>query len=852
MPRKISRDFHYTLKERLAASHIPLAVIASQSGLSRRTLQRWCVNTLPKNCIVLLKVLAFIRLPEKETNQLMQLAGFPLLAEIRRTVSVQDQFVLQSWPGPRPVPDQSQPSPNYFVGRHDLINKIKSYLRTSGGLKVCGLIGLGGVGKTTLAKYLAETLKSEFPDGILWGELNYSEPEAILNQFAWDYGEDLTRNSDLASKASLVRSILSHKRALIILDNAENDEQLKYFLPPKPSPCAVIITSRKNLKTLRGWELFEVKGLEPKESFSLFQFFLGKNLADHHQSTLKKIAEQLGHFPLAILILASHIQYHPDQNIELLLEVLQSQQGRMNLLHVQEDESVRLTFEISWKALSPDSQRGLALLSQFGGRNFSSAAAAALWGTNLREAKKRLTNFAYHSLIEPARNGRWDLHPLIHDYLTEKVEYHYSSQSQSVTQRLMEYFSNEIHQSIPVGYRHLSPDLNNIIHTMDNSYVHQLWELIARSSPDIMNLLETFGRYEAIEQLADKAIVATKLTRDKLKLTELYYCLAIIDSYGYMNYVRASERAVLGLAIARKIKNWSLVCEFYFILARTAWVEGNADREKHYWDEIEQLAVPLRLDDILLRLEEARAWRAVWHGDYTFAEATLIKVIQHARQLKKLKLLWQSYDKLAYVFHRKGDFKLADDTYQQAIDAAFKSDGVRPVTVLLGRAQNATAWGKLSLAQTYANEALYLTQSVARPADILDAYIYCGDVAIARNHYARARELWEKALHIARSNRIKSQECASLARLGKLHLREGDLPQAEIFLKQALQMAAQFRYEGFTGYIYEHLAYLAFAKGQLRKIMTYGEKCLEAYDRMKMREAIEFRKWLNSVGNSKT
>ena len=852
MPRKISRDFHYVLKEHLAASHIPLAVIASQSGLSRRTLQRWCVNTLPKNCSVLLKVLAFIRLQEKETNQLLQLAGLPLLSEIRRTVSTQDQFILQNWPSPRPTPNQSQPSPNYFVGRHDLINKIKSYLRTSGGLKVCGLRGLGGIGKTTLAKYLAETLKSDFPDGILWGELKRLEPEAILNQFAGDYGEDLTQYSDLVSKSSLVRSILSHKRALIILDNAENDEQLKYLLPPKSSSCAVIITSRKSLKTLRGWELFEVKGLEPKESFSLFQFFLGKNLADRHQSTLQKIAGQLGHFPLAILILASHIQHHPDQNIELLLEVLQSQQGRMNLLHVEEDESVRLTFEISWKALSPDNQRNLALLSQFGGRNFSAAAAAALWGTNLREAKKRLTNFAYHSLIEPARNGRWDLHPLIHDYLTEKVEYHYSSQSQSVTQRLMEYFVHEIHQSISVGYRHLSPDLNNIIHTIDNSYLHQLWELIARSSPDIINLLETFGRYEAIEQMADKAIMAAKHSRNKVKLTELYYCLAIIDSYGYMNYVRASERAFLGLAIARNIKNWALVCEFYFILARTTWVEGKVDQEKYYWDKIEKLAISFKLDDILFRLEEARAWRAVWHGDYAFAEATLTKVIHHAQHLKKLKLLWQSYDKLAYVFHRKGDFKLADDTYQQAIDSAFKADGVRPVTVLLGRAQNAIAWGKLSLAQIYANEALHSTQSVARPADILDAYIFCSDVALARNHYASAHDLLEKALQISRSNHIKSKECATLARLGKLYLQEGDLPQAEIFLKHALQMAKQFRHEGFMGYLYEQLAYLAFAKGQRRKIMTYGEKCLEAYDRMKMREAVEFRKWLNSIGNSNT
>lgn len=844
MPGKTSRDFHLIFEEHLLRSHIPLAVIASQSGISRRTLHRWFVNTLPKNYLALLKVLAFVHLSEKETDELLELAGFSSLSELRRMVGKDVQGVLQAWPVSRPAPNQSLPSPNYFVGRRDLIEDIKRSLLVTNGLKLVGLRGLGGAGKTTLAKRLAEVLEPDFPDGILWGELHQSDTEAILTQFAGDYGEDLTQYSSLASKASLVRSLLRHKRVLIVLDNAESDEQLKYLLPPKASSCAILITSRKKLKTLRGWPSIEIRGFDPKDSLLLFQVFLGKNRLVRHQSTLAHVSDQLGHLPLAVLILASYLQFRPDEDIEQLPQILKDRKARMNLLHADEDESVRLTFELSWEGLSEVERQNLVFLSQFAGRNFSTSAVSAMWNVPIHQTKRRLTNLANLSLVEIARDERWGLHPLIHDYLSEKMEAHYGEQRRLATRRLVEHFTDSIQKGRTSGYRHLVPDLDNIIHALDDSYAHHLWELLARSAPSALNLFETFGRYDAIDHLADKAIVAAERLEDDATLAALFYCLAAIDNDGYMNYTRAAERANLGLALAREIEDWTLVCEFNFILAQAAWMDGNADLEKQYWAEVERLAKPRQLEDILLRLAQARAWRALWYGDYDFAERTLAKFIQYTRRSKKTKLLWRAYDYLAYVFYRKGDFRNADANYAQALDVAYKADGLRPVTVLLGCAQNALAWGKPDLAQAYADEALNLTKSVMRPLDILDAHIYSSDVALAREDYTGARELLEKALQISRTSRTKAKECVTLARLGRLCVLEGDLPEAERFLELAMLVTTRFRESTLKGYVYEQFAFLAAAKGQIQQAIIYGEKCLEIYDQMRLREAADIRKWL--------
>lgn len=845
MPGKTSRDFHLIFEEHLLRSHIPLAVIASQSGISRRTLHRWFVNTLPKNYLALLKVLAFVHLSEKETDELLELAGFSSLSELRRMAGKDVQEVLQAWPVSRPAPNQSLPSPNYFVGRRDLIEDIKRSLLVTNGLKLVGLRGLGGAGKTTLAKRLAEALEPDFPDGILWGELHLSDTEAILTQFAGDYGEDLTQYSSLASKASLVRSLLRRKRALIVLDNADSDEQLKYLLPPKASPCAILITSRKKLKTLRSYPSFEVNGFDPKDSLVLFQTFLGKSKVAQNQVALSQLAEQLGHLPLAVVILASYLQSHSEQEIDQLPELFQDRLARMNLLHAEEDESVRVTFDLSWDTLSAGEQEQLALLSQFEGRNFSMDAVAALWMEMPRDVKRCLDNFADLSLIEAGQSGRWGLHPLIHDFLTEKMESYFPAQRQPAIQRLVEYFTNAIQQSGTAGFRQLKPDLDNVIQAMNNLYQYQLWDLLAHSAPAVLSLLETFGRYEAIDQLVDQALLAAERLEDDAVLTTLLYHLATIDVDGYMNYTRAVERAQLGLRLAREIADWILICEFYFILAKAAWADGDANLEKRYWGEIEQVAQSQQLMDMLVRLAQARAWRALWYGDYAFAEETLTQFIQYSQRKHETKLLWQAYDYLAYVYYRKGDFELADANYQKALDVAFAADGLLPVTVLIGRAQNAVGWGKLNVAQTYSNEALKLSQSVARPKDVLDAYMYGGDVAFACADYPRARQLWTKALQLAQANRTGAKESAALAQLGRLTMFEGDLLEAERLLKQALQVASRFREAAPRGYVFEQLSFLAEAKGQIRDAIAYGEKCLEIYDQMRLREAADIRKRLD-------
>ena len=64
---------------------------------------------------------------------------------------------------PRPPAD--------FVGRAEELAELRAALKTQGAL-LCGLRGLGGVGKTALALVLADELRPQYPDAHILLELD--------------------------------------------------------------------------------------------------------------------------------------------------------------------------------------------------------------------------------------------------------------------------------------------------------------------------------------------------------------------------------------------------------------------------------------------------------------------------------------------------------------------------------------------------------------------------------------------------------------------------------------------------------------------------------------------------------
>src|SRR5690625_4616766 len=138
-----------------------------------------------------------------------------------------------------------------FTGRSEQLAALDSALAENPSSLVA-LHGPGGVGKTTLAVHWASLNRDRFPDGQLFVDLRgYGPGEPIDPLEALDTllrgldvpGEQIP--ADIEGRSALLRTELSDKRALVMLDNAHEASQVRPLLS---GAAATIVTSRSQLR----------------------------------------------------------------------------------------------------------------------------------------------------------------------------------------------------------------------------------------------------------------------------------------------------------------------------------------------------------------------------------------------------------------------------------------------------------------------------------------------------------------------------------------------------------------------------------------------------------------------------
>ena len=209
---------------------------------------------------------------------------------------------------------QIPPPPRDFKGREEEIADILSNFEK--GATITGLRGMGGVGKTALALVLADKIKSQFPDGQIFvdmrGTSNNPElppltPAEAMAQVIRAYNpvDRLPENSN--ELRGLYLSILAGKRALLLLDNAANGEQVEPLLPP--AGCAVLITSRIKF-ALPGLAEKDLDILPPDKACELLL-----EIAPRIGNRADELAKLCGYLPIALRNAASALAEKRDLSV---------------------------------------------------------------------------------------------------------------------------------------------------------------------------------------------------------------------------------------------------------------------------------------------------------------------------------------------------------------------------------------------------------------------------------------------------------------------------------------------------------------------------------------------------------
>lgn len=325
-----------------------------------------------------------------------------------------------------------------FVGRESELGKL---LRLTPPNAV--ITGMAGVGKTALAVHAAQLLVRQ---GRVRRALSVdlrgfraarspADPAAVLDGFLRKLGVPGSRIAvlNLARRAALFRQLLAERETVLLLDNAESEEQVQPLLPDGPG-CIVLITSRSRLTGL-GTACLQLDVFDRAGSLDLLRRSAGAGRIDADVDAARRIAALAGDLPLALAVVAGRIAATPRWSLPDHLERLSEHRDRLKL-----DAGVQLALASSYDALPAEHQLMLRLLALHPGTDFDARTAAALSGMPLEQGERIVSDLAGASMLRHRTPGRFTLHELVRVFCADRARDECApSERREALRRLLDY-----------------------------------------------------------------------------------------------------------------------------------------------------------------------------------------------------------------------------------------------------------------------------------------------------------------------------------------------------------------------------------------------------------------------------
>jgi DNA-binding SARP family transcriptional activator/DNA-binding XRE family transcriptional regulator len=368
------------------------------------------------------------------------------------------------------VPRQLPAAPRYFTGLAGEVDTLSGLLeRDSGeasGVVIAALIGMAGIGKTALAVHWAHQVASRFPNGQLFVNLRGFSPsgtpvtptEAICG-FLTALGVPTARIPvDTACQAALYRSLLVGRRMLIVLDNAQDAEQVRLLLPGSPG-CLVLVTSRNRLTGLaaaEGAHLLPLDVLTDREARDLLTRSLGAGRAMAEPAAVSELIGLCARLPLALCGLAARAAARPRLPLAALAAEMRDERGRLDALETGESAtSVRVVFSWSRAMLSELAGRMFRLLGVHAGPDITVPAAASLAGLSRSQAYMALAELCDGHLVTEHAVHRYMCHDLLRAYAAEAARIRDSdAERREAVHRVLDHYLHTANAASAMLYPH--------------------------------------------------------------------------------------------------------------------------------------------------------------------------------------------------------------------------------------------------------------------------------------------------------------------------------------------------------------------------------------------------------------
>jgi len=309
-------------------------------------------------------------------------------------------------------------------------------------------------GPADALRYAAE-LAYDYPDGQLYVNLRGFDATAASTDPLDALGDMLEglgvpwqgQPESVDGRSGLLRSILSQKQVLVVLDNVHDYRQVEPLLPGAGASRA-IITSRNGLPGLVAFNHARLVQLEPFDDDEVVEFFSHRLATDkvaEDRDAMIRLGRVCAGLPLALAIVAARAAANPNFPLDLLVREFTLERTPLEHLNAgSADLDLGTVFSWSQRGLSEDAARTFALLSVHPGPEMSTAAAVSMSGLGPRRTREVLTELTLASVLREIRPGRFVFHDLVREYALSLL----GDEALDVSARLVHHYARSTGQAI--------------------------------------------------------------------------------------------------------------------------------------------------------------------------------------------------------------------------------------------------------------------------------------------------------------------------------------------------------------------------------------------------------------------
>jgi DNA-binding SARP family transcriptional activator/tetratricopeptide (TPR) repeat protein len=657
----------------------------------------------------------------------------------------------------RPTPSQLPPDVSDFTGRTEETDTLHTWLTRSSpvpvGTRIVALAGPGGVGKTGLAVHVAHQVAADHPDGQLFIDLRSNggrsmRPDDVLAGFLRALGVvGVAVPDDSGERELLYRSLLADRRMLVVLDNADNEAQVRPLIPGGPG-CSVVLTGRRRLTGLPGVRHVELTPLPVAGAVEFLGRALGEQRVAAEPGPVRDLVELCGGLPLALRIASARLAAKPHWRVEDLTRRLRASRHPLSeFTHAGLD--VRASMALSYDALSSDARRMFRRISLMDAPDLPAWAGAALLDIDVPDAEDLLEQLVDAYLVQASEHAlpdrfRYRLHDLVRSYAHERA--------------LLEEDHEELGQALRRalgGWLALAEQAHRVVYGGDYSIIHgpaERWGTV-RACGQFGSARAALSWMDS-ERLAIRTAIlqAPDVGADDLCWDLAWTAATLYEAYGYYDDWRLT--AETALAVARKTGNQRAEASMLRSLASLSGQVGDDDGNE------------------ALSKKAAEIFNAI--GDqHGFALARQGLGVAAARR--------DQADLALLIFKETRDLlHLARDRYMEA--AALRAIA----QVHLFRHDDATA-------EEVIGEALAIFRDLEGGRGQAQALQVLGEIRLHQQRYTEAEEVFREFLGIVRDIGERYGEVYALTGLGEALAGRQLHTAAEDALQHALALARQFK-----------------------------------------------------------